>query len=197
MERSKAFTLLGLSENATSDDITDALDQAVFKVRDQFLRGAVIPKLAASRVERCVLLSDVAQTLGVAALGAPVSVPQTLPLAETLDGLVRGHVENVRRCRTAMAATLDPDSVAQLGHMMANLQSEYMKAFLQHTESLVHDEDQHESVPAREEADWMALLAAIRAHEEGPGGGALLQDLVRKERARMRAMVSSTAPAPH
>ena len=137
MERSKAFTLLGLSENATSDDITDALDQAVFKVRDQFLRGAVIPKLAASRVERCVLLSDVAQTLGVAALGAPVAVPQTLPLAETLEGVVRGHVENVRRCRTAMASTLDPDSVAQLGHMMANLQSEYMKAFLQHTESLV------------------------------------------------------------
>ena len=76
MERSKAFTLLGLSENATSDDITDALDQAVFKVRDQFLRGAVIPKLAASRVERCVLLSDVAQTLGVAALGAPVAFPK-------------------------------------------------------------------------------------------------------------------------
>ena len=130
-------------------------------------------------------------------MGAPVSVPQTLPLAVTLDGVVRGHVENVRRCRTAMAATLDPDSVAQLGHMMANLQSEYMKAFLQHTESLVHDEDQHESMPAREEADWMALLAAIRAHEEGPGGEALLQELVRKERARMRAMVSSTAPAPH
>ena len=58
-------------------------------------------------------------------------------------------------------------------------------------------EDHHEAVPAREEADWMALLAAIRAHEEGPGGGALLQEVVRKERARMGAMVSSTAPAPH
>jgi len=196
MERSKAFTLLGLSESATSDDITDALDQAVFKVRDQFLRGAVIPKLASSRVERCVLLSDVAQTLGVAALGAPVSVPQTLPLSETLEGVVRGHVENVRRCRTAMAATLDPDSVAQLGNMMANLQSEYMKAFLKHTESFEND-DQQEAVPAREEADWMALLSAIREHEEGPGAGALLQELVQKERARMRAMVSSTAPAQH
>ena len=183
MERSKAFTLLGLSENATSEDITDALDQAVFKVRDQFLRGAVIPKLAASRVERCVLLSDVAQTLGVAALGAPVAVPQTLPFDETLEGVVHGHVENVRRCRTAMAATLDPDSVAQLGNMMANLQSEYMKAFLRHTDPLVND-DQHEAVPAREEADWMALLAAIRAHEEGPVGGALLQELVQKDSFR-------------
>jgi|TARA_B100001564_G_C20660253_1_gene681147 hypothetical protein len=196
MERSKAYTLLGLEENATSEEITDALDQVVFKVRDQFLRGAVIPKLAASRVERCVLLSDVAQTLGVAALGAPVAVPQALPLAETLEGVVRGHLENVRRCRTAMAATLDPDSVAQLGNMMANLQSEYMKAFLRHTESLV-DDDFHEAVPAREEVDWMALLAAMRAHEEGPGGGALLQELVRKERARMRAMVSATATAQH
>lgn len=196
MERSKAYTLLGLEENATSEEITDALDQVVFKVRDQFLRGAVIPKLAASRVERCVLLSDVAQTLGVAALGAPVAVPQALPLAETLEGVVRGHLENVRRCRTAMAATLDPDSVAQLGNMMANLQSEYMKAFLRHTESLV-DDDFNEAVPAREEVDWMALLAAMRAHEEGPGGGALLQELVRKERARMRAMVSATATAQH
>lgn len=196
MERTKAFILLDLSENATSDDITDALDQAVFKVRDQFLRGAVIPKLAASRVERCVVLSDVAQTLGVEALGAPVAVPQTLPLAETLEGVVRGHLENIRRCRTAMAATLDPDSVAQLGNMMVNLQLDYMKAFLLQTEDTI-DDGQHEAVPAREEADWMALLAAIRAHEEGPGGGALIQDLVRKERARMRVMVSSTAPAQH
>ena len=50
---------------------------------------------------------------------------------------------------------------------------------------------------AREEADWMALLAAIHAHEEGPGGGALFQELVLRERARMRAMVSPTAPAQH
>lgn len=195
MERSKALALLGLDDSATLDQITDALDQAVFKVRDHFLRSAIVPKLAEGRVEKCVQLSDVAQSLGVPALGQPAPIPQTLPHGSDLESLVLGHVENVRRCRNAMATTLDPDSVAQLGHLMAKVQFEYMKTFLSLTETLV-DGTYEGSVPAREEVDWMALLAAVRAAKKGPGSDVLLQDLVVKERARMKAMVSSSQPAP-
>lgn len=195
MERSKALALLGLDNTATLDQITDALDQAVFKVRDYFLRSAIVPKLAEGRVEKCVQLSDVAQSLGVPALGQPAPIPQTLPHGSDLESLVLGHVENVRRCRNAMATTLDPDSVAQLGHLMAKVQFEYMKTFLSLTDTLV-DGTYEGSVPAREEVDWMALLAAVRASKKGPGSGLLLQDLVVKERARMKAMVSSSQPAP-
>lgn len=195
MERSKALALLGLDDTATLDQITDALDQAVFKVRDHFLRSAIVPKLAEGRVEKCVQLSDVAQSLGVPALGQPAPIPQTLPHGSDLESLVLGHVENVRRCRNAMATTLDPDSVAQLGHLMAKVQFEYMKTFLSLTETLV-DGTYEGSVPAREEVDWMALLAAVRAAKKGPGSDVLLQDLVLKERARMTAMISSSQPAP-
>ena len=195
MERSKALALLGLDDTATLDQITDALDQAVFKVRDHFLRSAIVPKLAEGRVEKCVQLSDVAQSLGVPALGQPAPIPQTLPHGSDLESLVLGHVENVRRCRNAMATTLDPDSVAQLGHLMAKVQFEYMKTFLSLTETLV-DGTYEGYVPAREEVDWMALLAAVRAAKKGPGSDVLLQDLVLKERARMKAMVSSSQPAP-
>ena len=195
MERSKALALLGLDDSATLDQITDALDQAVFKVRDHFLRSAIVPKLAEGRVEKCAQLSDVAQSLGVPALGQPAPIPQTLPHGSDLESLVLGHVENVRRCRNAMATTLDPDSVAQLGHLMAKVQFEYMKTFLSLTETLV-DGTYEGSVPAREEVDWMALLAAVRAAKKGPGSGVLLKDLVVKERARMKAMVSSSQPAP-
>ena len=195
MERSKALALLGLDDTATLDQITDALDQAVFKVRDHFLRSAIVPKLAEGRVEKCVQLSDVAQSLGVPALGQPAPIPQTLPYGSDLEALVLGHVENVRRCRNAMATTLDPDSVAQLGHLMAKVQFEYMKTFLSLTDTLV-DGTYDGAVPAREEVDWMALLAAVRASKKGPGSGVLLQDLVVKERARMKAMVSSSQPAP-
>ena len=195
MERSKALALLGLDDTATLDQITDALDQAVFKVRDHFLRSAIVPKLAEGRVEKCVQLSDVAQSLGVPALGQPAPIPQTLPHGSDLESLVLGHVENVRRCRNAMATTLDPDSVAQLGHLMAKVQFEYMKTFLSLTDTLV-DGTYDGAVPAREEVDWMALLAAVRASKKGPGSGVLLQDLVVKERARMKAMVSSSQPAP-
>ena len=195
MERSKALALLGLDDTATLDQITDALDQAVFKVRDHFLRSAIVPKLAEGRVEKCVQLSDVAQSLGVPALGQPAPIPQTLPHGSDLESLVLGHVENVRRCRNAMATTLDPDSVAQLGHLMAKVQFEYMKTFLSLTDSLV-DGTYDGAVPAREEVDWMALLAAVRASKKGPGSGVLLQDLVVKERARMKAMVSSSQLAP-
>ena len=52
------------------------------------------------------------------------------------------------------------------------------------------------AVSSREEVDWMALLAAVRASKKGPGSGVLLQDLVVKERARMKAMVSSSQLAP-
>ena len=165
MERSKALALLGLDDTATLDQITDALDQAVFKVRDHFLRSAIVPKLAEGRVEKCVQLSDVAQSLGVPALGQPAPIPQTLPYGSDLEALVLGHVENVRRCRNAMATTLDPDSVAQLGHLMAKVQFEYMKTFLSLTETLV-DGTYDGSVPAREEVDWMALLAAVRASKK-------------------------------
>ena len=195
MERSKALALLGLDDTATLDQITDALDQAVFKVRDHFLRRAIVPKLAEGRVEKCVQLSDVAQSLGVPALGQPAPIPQTLPHGSDLESLVLGHVENVRRCRNAMATTLDPDSVAQLGHLMAKVQFEYMKTFLSLTDTLV-DGTYDGAVPAREEVDWMALLAAVRASKKGPGSGVLLQDLVVKERARMKAMVSSSQLAP-
>ena len=195
MERSKALALLGLDDTATLDQITDALDQAVFKVRDHFLRSAIVPKLAEGRVDKCVQLSDVAQSLGVPALGQPAPIPQTLPHGSDLESLVLGHVENIRRCRNAMATTLDPDSVAQLGHLMAKVQFEYMKTFLSLTETLV-DGTYDGSVPAREEVDWMALLAAVRASKKGPGSGVLLQELVVKERARMKAMVSSSQPAP-
>ena len=193
MERSKALALLGLNESATEDNVTDALDQAVFKVRDHFLRNAVVPALAESRMEKCVQLSDVAQTLGIASLGHPAPLPQLLPLGEDLESLIQGHVENLMRCRNSLASTLDPDSVAQVGHLMAQAQTEYMHAFLKLSEA--YAKDQHPaSVPAREEADWMALLAATRAATRSPGTDVLLRDLVVKERARMTAMLTANLP---
>ena len=196
MERSKAFTLLGLDETASLDDVTDALDQAVFKVRDHFLRAAIVPRLAESRVDKCVQLSDVAQSLGVHALGSPTGIPELVSPESELESVIVGHVENLRRCRNAMASTLDPDSVAQLGHLMANVQLDYMRSFMSLTEEGFRGDDEHATVAARDEADWMALLAAVRAWKGSPSQGTLLQELVAKERARMGAMLSANQPEP-
>jgi hypothetical protein len=195
MERSKAFTLLGLDETASLDEVTDALDQAVFKVRDHFLRAAIVPRLAESRVDKCVQLSDVAQSLGVPALGSPVGIPELVSPEPELESVILGHIENLRRCRNAMASTLDPDSVAQLGHLMANIQLDYMRSFMTLTAGIVGDESRA-NVAAREETDWMALLAAVRAWKGSPGQGTLLQELVAKERARMGAMLNANQPEP-
>jgi hypothetical protein len=195
MERSKALTLLGLDDMASLDEVTDALDQAVFKVRDHFLRAAIVPRLAESRVDKCVQLSDVAQSLGVAVLGNPVAIPELVSPEPELEAVILGQVENLRRCRNAMASTLDPDSVAQLGHLMANIQIDYMRSFMSLTSGFEGDEPQ-QPVAAREEADWMALLAAVRAWKRSPGQATLLQDLVAKDRARMGAMLNATRPEP-
>ena len=196
MERSKAFTLLGLDESASLDDVTDALDQAVFKVRDHFLRAVIVPRLAESRVDKCVQLSDVAQSLGVPALGSPIGIPDLVSPESELESVIVGHVENLRRCRNAMASTLDPDSVAQLGNLMANIQLDYMRLFMSLTEEEFSGNDEQAPVAARDEADWMALLAAVRAWKGSPGQETLLQELVAKERARMGAMLSANQPEP-
>ena len=195
MEQAKARALLGLDDSASLEDVTDALDQAVFSVRDHFLRNAVVPRLAESKVEKCVLLSDAAQSLGVSSLGHPTSMPSLENLGTDLESLVVSHTENLRRCRSTMATTLDPDSIAQLGHLMSNIQLEYIHAFLQLTDSM-DLATWPQAVPAREEADWMGLLAAVRAAKGRPGADVLFQEMVSKERARMLAMVSSSQPTP-
>ena len=195
MEQAKARALLGLDDSASLEDVTDALDQAVFNVRDHFLRNAVVPRLAESKVEKCVLLSDAAQSLGVSSLGHPTSMPSLENLGTDLESLVVSHTENLRRCRSTMATTLDPDSIAQLGHLMSNIQLEYIHAFVQLTDSM-DLATWPQAVPARQEADWMGLLAAVRAAKVRPGADVLLQEMVSKERARMLAMVSSSQPTP-
>ena len=84
MERAKAFSLLGLTEESDRESWTDALDQAVFQVRDHFMRSPIIPKLYVAKVDRCVLLSDTAQSLGLEPLGAPVAMPSCLPTGPAL-----------------------------------------------------------------------------------------------------------------
>ena len=95
----------------------------------------------------------------------------------------------------AAQSTSDPDSVAQLGHLMANIQLDYMRSFMTLTAVIVGDESRA-NVAAREETDWMALLAAVRAWKGSPGQGTLLQELVAKERARMGAMLNANLPEP-
>lgn len=191
MERSKALAILGLTDEAHLDDMHEALDQAVFKVRDHLMRHPVVPPLVESRVEKCLQLSDVAQALGLSALGAPLKLPSLLPSGNTLESLVQGHVENLIRCRNVLATTLDPDSVAQVAHVLVRLQVDYMHAFLKATAAFQASSSAPASVPAREEADWMALLAAIRAANQSSANQVLLAELVGKERVRMQGMLTT------
>jgi hypothetical protein len=198
MEQSKAFSLLGLTEESDREAWTDALDQAVFQVRDHFMRSPIIPKLYEAKVDRCVLLSDAASTLGMAPLGQPVSMPKTLPLGGNLEALVQGHVDNLMRCRNVLATTLDPDSVAQLGHLMIRLQTEYMQAFMAMTSSYAADDAAQQDsspglVPAKQETDWKSLLGAVRSTDSISGTNPLLADLVRYERARMTGIMQTTS----
>lgn len=198
MEQSKAFSLLGLTEDSDRELWTDALDQAVFQVRDHFMRSPIIPKLHEAKVDRCVLLSDAASTLGLAPLGQTVSMPNTLPLGGNLEALVQGHVDNLMRCRNVLATTLDPDSIALVGHLMIRLQTEYMQAFMDMTSSYTTGDStqQGESpalVPAKQETDWKSMLGAVRSTDSMSGTNPLLADLIRHERARMAGIMQTTS----
>ena len=191
MERVKAFSLLGLSEDSDRESWTDALDQAVFQVRDHFMRTPIIPKLYAAKVNWCVLLSDAAQSLGLEPLGAPVAMPSCMPTGAALEALIHGHVENIMRCRNVLATTLDPDSIVQVGHRMIQLQMEYMEAFMALTSDMgASTPESDEAIPARNETDWKALLGAMRAHNQGDNP--LFQNLIAFERRRIAALRQTT-----
>ncbi len=183
MDKGTALTLLGLDGDASQEDVMERLDAETFAVRDHFLRQPIVPSLFRSRVNRLVQFSDVAQSLVIAPLGAPVDLPDLLPAGGNLLLLVRNHIENIRRLRTEMAATLDPDVLAHFGNAMTNLQLRYMEGFLSETAEWSEDDSWPDGIPAREESDWQKVLKAMN---DGPNTG----DAIAYERCRIELMVS-------
>ena len=157
MDKGTALTLLGLNDTIEQEEIMERLDAEAFAVRDHFMRQPVIPTLFRSRVNRLVELSDVGRVLDVKPLGAPVDLPILLPSGENFVLLVRNHVENIRRLRTTMAATLDPDVLVRFGNTLCNLQVRYMEQFLALSLDIAGEAVHEMPVPAREEADWQQL----------------------------------------
>ena len=183
MDKGTALTLLGLNDTIEQEEIMERLDAEAFAVRDHFMRQPVIPTLFRSRVNRLVELSDVGRVLDVKPLGAPVDLPTLLPSGENFVLLVRNHVENIRRLRTAMAATLDPDVLVRFGNTLCNLQVRYMEQFLALSLDVAGEAVHEAPVPAREEADWQQLLESIDSSEKWA------ETLIAKERARMAQML--------
>ena len=179
MDKGTALTLLGLNDSVEQEEIMERLDAEAFAVRDHFMRQPVIPTLFRSRVDRLVQLSDVGRVLGIKPLGAPVDLPPLLPSGENFVLLVRNHVENIRRLRTAMAATLDPDVLVRFGNTLCNLQLRYMEQFLALSLDIAGQTIHEGTVPAREEADWQKLLQSIDSMEPWA------ESLIARERARM------------
>lgn len=179
MDKGTALTLLGLNDSIEQEEIMERLDAEAFAVRDHFMRQPVIPTLFRSRVNRLVELSDVGRVLGIKPLGAPVDLPNLLPTGENFVLLVRNHVENIRRLRTAMAGTLDPDVLVRFGNTLCNLQLRYMEQFLVLSLDVSGSAIHEEAVPAREEAEWQALLNSIESNEPWA------ESLIARERARM------------
>lgn len=179
MDKGTALTLLGLNDSTEQEEIMERLDAEAFAVRDHFMRQTVIPTLFRSRVDRLVQLSDVGRVLGIKPLGAPVDLPPLLPSGENFVLLVRNHVENIRRLRTAMAATLDPDVLVRFGNTLCNLQLRYMEQFLALSLDIAGHAIHEGLVPAREEADWQKLLKSIDSTEPWA------ESLIARERARM------------
>ena len=102
---------------------------------------------------------------------------------EAIDAFVRNHVENIRRLRTTMAATLDPDVLVRFGNTLCNLQVRYMEQFLALSLDIAGEAVHEMPVPAREEADWQQLLESIGSSEKWA------ETLIAKERARMAQML--------
>ena len=166
MDIGTAHALLGISEPVVQENVMERLDAEAFAVRDHFMRQPIVPTLFRSRVNRLVQLSDVARVLNVEPLGAPVELPKLLPSGSNFVLLVRNHVENIRRLRTAMAGTLDPDVLVRFGNALCNLQLRYMEEFLALSVDSANLDIDLDPIPARDEVDWQSLLASIECKTE-------------------------------
>jgi hypothetical protein len=78
-----------------------------------------------------------------------------------------------------MAGTLDPDVLVRFGNTLCNLQLRYMEQFLVLSLDVSGSAIHEEAVPAREEAEWQALLNSIESNEPWA------ESLIARERARM------------
>jgi hypothetical protein len=188
MDRTQAWAILGAEPTESQEDLMERLDAEAFSIRDHFIRQPVVPALFRSRVDRLVVLSDVANVLNIHPLGAPVSLPMLESTGTNLTEVVEHHIENLLRLRTGMAGTLDPDVLARFGTTMAALQVRYMEAFCAAVGA--GSAGGGEAAPvARDEAEWEELLAAVRG--EAPEG----QPVVQREYRRMAALLQREGAA--
>jgi hypothetical protein len=188
MDRTQAWAILGAEPSESQEDLMERLDAEAFSIRDHFIRQPVVPALYRSRVDRLVLLSDVANVLNIHPLGAPVSLPMLEGTGTGLQQIVEHHVENLVRLRSAMAGTLDPDVLARFGTTLAALQVRYMEAFCA-AFGPVPDGDGVDTPVARDEPEWEALLAAVRSAVPE------VQPVVQRERRRMAALLQREVAA--
>lgn len=144
MNRDFALDLLQL--RAVPDDaevFEELFQEAVFEVREYFLRFPIVAALYRSRIHKLRQFDEAAQVLGFPQPKDEISILQfSLGNAKALDALFAQHQQALSMLRLQLASTFNCHALATLTEAIVNLQDEYESQLLELTPEIPESDAQ-------------------------------------------------------
>lgn len=161
------------------DVLEEIIEDAVFEVREYFLRNPVIPELYESRIRRLRMISEATESLGLKPRQVELDF-QSYEFEQHSDliEVIRLHEEQLTALRLGLSASLDPDIVSAHASQMIAAQISFEGRFFTLTEAFGISED---SVKASEHADTGRLLFMLRSASRPD-----VAPIIQRERKRIK-----------
>ncbi len=179
MNEASALQVFDLAEVPPLDVLEEIIEDAVFEVREYFLRNPVIPELYESRIRRLRLIDEASKSLGLKAPQVDLDFQKfEFEQLSDLIEVIRLHEEQLTSLRFGLSASLDPNVVSSHASEMIAAQISYEEHFFTLTEVFGISED---SVKASEHVDTGKLLFMLRSASRPD-----VAPIIKRERKRIK-----------
>jgi len=174
----EAHLLLNLPSEASTEEIIDTYEEAVFEQASFFMRRTFIPKLAAARVKRLENIESAGEALGVKnAEQGIISTGFETSSSKGLEDILRAYNQAETRMKLALANTSSARFAKEVYLSWIQLFDEYAKAFLAASDS-------------QEKIDGVKLTDAPIFTEYQRATETEKEELVRQEFTRLSRLMS-------
>lgn len=144
MHREFALDLLRLRDVPSDNSVFNELyEEAVFEVREYFLRFPIVEALYRSRIHKLNQLEEAATLLGHPQPQVEVSLPQlALDNAKALDALFAQHQQALSLLRLQVASSLNGHALVTLAKAIVDLQKTFETRLLELTPHITASTEQ-------------------------------------------------------
>ncbi|WP_306640072.1 hypothetical protein [Sanyastnella coralliicola] len=177
MKLEQALDLLDLERKPEDPDIIEELiEEAVFPLREYFLRNPVVPVLYRSRLARIKQLQAAGESLGLStSKSTPLTTSKDFSESDLAE-LLRAFEAALSQARLQVAQHLNPSALVASVEQMIAIQESFEHAFLRVT---AHFASAESNILAADVVDTGKLLMLLQ-HEDPSS-----TELIEKERKRI------------